>query len=85
MGQAVCEAVEGAADTELVGRADPSLGVELAEILPAADVVVDFTVPDTALAAELYGAERLSAACVGRDEDRFRTALAPVSASLVAA
>lgn len=50
MGQAVCEAVEGAADTELVGRADPSLGVELAEILPAADVVVDFTVPDTALA-----------------------------------
>jgi predicted Zn-dependent peptidase len=27
------------------------------------------------LAAELYGAERISAACVGRDEDRFRRAL----------
>jgi predicted Zn-dependent peptidase len=39
----------------------------------------------TALAAELYGAERLSAACVGRDEDHFRAALAPVSQSLVAA
>ncbi|HWN72510.1 MAG TPA: pitrilysin family protein [Solirubrobacterales bacterium] len=39
----------------------------------------------TELAAELYGAERLSAACVGADEDRFRTALAPVSEALVAA
>ena len=39
----------------------------------------------TELAAELYGAERLSAACVGAEEDRFREALAPVSESLVAA
>ncbi len=39
----------------------------------------------TELAAELYGAERLSAACVGADEDRFRAALAPVSETLVAA
>ncbi len=39
----------------------------------------------TELAGELYGAERLSAACVGADEDRFRAALAPVSESLVAA
>jgi predicted Zn-dependent peptidase len=39
----------------------------------------------TALAAELYGAERLSAACVGRGEACFREALAPVSESLVAA
>jgi hypothetical protein len=39
----------------------------------------------TELAAELYGPERLSAACVGRDEARFREALAPVSESLVAA
>jgi predicted Zn-dependent peptidase len=37
------------------------------------------------LAAELYGAERLSAACVGRDEDRFRKALSPVSEELAAA
>jgi predicted Zn-dependent peptidase len=39
----------------------------------------------TELAGELYGAERLSAACVGRDEDRFRSALEPVSEALVAA
>jgi 4-hydroxy-tetrahydrodipicolinate reductase len=50
MGQAVCEAVEGAADMELAGKADPALGVELSELLGDADVVVDFTVPDTALA-----------------------------------
>jgi predicted Zn-dependent peptidase len=37
------------------------------------------------LAAELYGAERLSAACVGRDEGCFRRALAPVSEELAAA
>jgi predicted Zn-dependent peptidase len=36
------------------------------------------------LAAELYGAERLSAACIGRDEDSFRKALAPVSELLTA-
>src|SRR6188768_3722956 len=50
MGQAVCEAVTAADDTELSGRADPTLGVELAEVLDGADVVVDFTTPDTALA-----------------------------------
>jgi predicted Zn-dependent peptidase len=37
------------------------------------------------LAAELYRAERLSAACVGRDEECFRKALAPVSEGLAAA
>jgi 4-hydroxy-tetrahydrodipicolinate reductase len=50
MGQAVCETVEGAGDTELVAKADPALGVALAEVLGEVDVVVDFTTPDTALA-----------------------------------
>jgi 4-hydroxy-tetrahydrodipicolinate reductase len=50
MGQAVCEAVEGAEDMELMAKADPALGVELADVLGGADVVVDFTTPDTALA-----------------------------------
>lgn len=36
------------------------------------------------LAGELYRPERLSAACVGRDEDCFRSALAPVSEALAA-
>jgi 4-hydroxy-tetrahydrodipicolinate reductase len=49
MGQEACSAVAGAADLELVGRADPVLGSTLEEILPNADVVVDFTQPDTAL------------------------------------
>jgi 4-hydroxy-tetrahydrodipicolinate reductase len=49
MGQAVCAAVEGADDLELTGRADPALGTTLAEVLGDADVVVDFTQPDTAL------------------------------------
>jgi 4-hydroxy-tetrahydrodipicolinate reductase len=49
MGQTVCEAVDGAGDMELTGRADPALGVGLGEVLGEADVVVDFTVPDTAL------------------------------------
>ena len=49
MGEAVCEAVEAAEDTVLTGKADPSLGVELADVLGDADVLVDFTVPDTAL------------------------------------
>jgi len=53
MGEAVCAAVAAAEDLELTGRADPLLGVELADVLPDADVVVDFTRPDTALANAL--------------------------------
>jgi 4-hydroxy-tetrahydrodipicolinate reductase len=49
MGQAVVAAVEGADDLVLTGRADPALGTTLADVLPDADVVVDFTRPDTAL------------------------------------
>jgi 4-hydroxy-tetrahydrodipicolinate reductase len=49
MGQTVCAAVEGADDMALVGRADPHLGVSLQDVLGDADVVVDFTQPDTAL------------------------------------
>jgi 4-hydroxy-tetrahydrodipicolinate reductase len=50
MGQTVCEAVEGADGMALVARADPALGVGLADVLGEVDVVVDFTTPDTALA-----------------------------------
>src|SRR4051812_34956311 len=49
MGEAVCDAVEGADDMSLVGRADPVLGVALEDVLGDADVIVDFTEPDTAL------------------------------------
>ncbi|HEX3317198.1 MAG TPA: dihydrodipicolinate reductase C-terminal domain-containing protein [Solirubrobacteraceae bacterium] len=48
MGEATCEAVQAAEDLELAGRADPSLGVGLAEVLEDADVVVDFSTPEAA-------------------------------------
>jgi 4-hydroxy-tetrahydrodipicolinate reductase len=49
MGQAVCEAVEGADDLELSGRADPALDAPLPSVIGDADVVVDFTTPDAVL------------------------------------
>jgi 4-hydroxy-tetrahydrodipicolinate reductase len=49
MGETVCEAVQGADDLELTGRADPRLDTGLADVLGDADVAVDFTVPDQAL------------------------------------
>jgi len=49
MGATVCEAVLGAHDMELVGRADPLLDTPLSDVLADAEVVVDFTLPDTAL------------------------------------
>ena len=51
MGSTVCDAVEGAEDMELVAQADPALGMSLENALSAApDVLVDFTIPTTALA-----------------------------------
>ena len=49
MGATVCGAVEGAEGMELTGRADPALETGLPAILPDADVVVEFTTPDTSL------------------------------------
>ena len=53
MGEAVCAAVSGAADMELTGRADPLLDTSVEDVLPGANVLVDFTQPDTALANAL--------------------------------
>jgi 4-hydroxy-tetrahydrodipicolinate reductase len=50
MGETVCEAVEAAEGLELAGRADPSLDTKLEDLLGEADVVVDFTTPEVALA-----------------------------------
>ncbi len=49
MGETVCRAVQRAEDLELTGRADPALGVSLGQVLDQAEVLVDFTVPDTAV------------------------------------
>jgi 4-hydroxy-tetrahydrodipicolinate reductase len=51
MGRTVCAAVEAAGDMELVALADPALDTSLAEALEQRpEVLVDFTVPDSALA-----------------------------------
>jgi 4-hydroxy-tetrahydrodipicolinate reductase len=49
MGATVCDAVTGAEDMQLTGRADPELGASVEDVLGDADVLVDFTRPDTAL------------------------------------
>src|ERR1700759_1736552 len=52
MGATVCEAVDGADDMELVARADPALQLTLTQALAetSPDVLVDFTIPSTAVA-----------------------------------
>ena len=49
MGRTVCEAVEGADGLKLSGRFDTATGGTLEESLSEADVMVDFTTPDSAL------------------------------------
>ena len=49
MGETVCRAVDGADDMALVGRADPLLDAQLPDVVGDADVVVDFSTPDSAL------------------------------------
>jgi 4-hydroxy-tetrahydrodipicolinate reductase len=77
MGEAVCAAVEGADDMELTGRADPALGVALADVLDGCDVVVDFTRPDTALdnaRAVLAAGRHVVVGTSGFDHDALREA-----------
>jgi 4-hydroxy-tetrahydrodipicolinate reductase len=84
MGQAVCEAVEAAGDTELAGKADPALGVELSQILGDCDVVVDFTIPDTALSnvkACLQAGVHVVVGTTGFDLDAAREAAEASSAN----
>jgi 4-hydroxy-tetrahydrodipicolinate reductase len=51
MGETVCRAVEEADDLQLVARADPALDAPLGEALAQGpEVLVDFTVPGTAVA-----------------------------------
>jgi 4-hydroxy-tetrahydrodipicolinate reductase len=72
MGQAVCAAVQDADDMELGGRADPELGTTLEQALPGADVLVDFTRPDTAVAnvaAALGAGVHVVLGTTGYDDD----------------
>ena len=47
MGETVCRAVDAAPDMILAARADPALGVAVADVLAETDVLVDFTTPST--------------------------------------
>jgi 4-hydroxy-tetrahydrodipicolinate reductase len=85
MGATVCEAVEAAEGLELAGRADPALGVELGEILGDVEVVVDFSIPDTALAnveACLAAGVHVVVGTTGFDLDRARAAAEASEANL---
>lgn len=57
MGATVCGAVDEAEGMELTGRADPALGVGLSEVLGEADVLVEFSTPDTSLENARAGLE----------------------------
>ncbi len=83
MGRMVCEAVDGADDLSLTGQADPVLGVAVADVLDGADVLVDFTRPDTALdnaRAALDAGVHAVIGTSGFDLDGLREAAAASSA-----
>ncbi len=78
MGEAVCEAVTGAEDMELAGRADPALDAALADLLSGAEVVVDFSTPETAaanVAACLEAGVHAVVGTTGFDLDALREAV----------
>ena len=92
MGKTVCAAVTGAQDMQLVGRADPLLDTSLQDVLADAEVVVDFTQPDTALENALtclragvhivigttgFDLEALREAAVSQGEPRANALVAP--------
>ena len=71
------------------GKVGSVLGPSLEEAghelvgIEAAQVMIDFTHPDAALAADLLRLDRLSAAGIGPSESRFRAAIECVNPALV--
>ena len=84
MGQMVCAAVDGADDMAVTGRADPVLSTAVADVLADADVLVDFTRPDTALdnaRAALDGGVHVVIGTSGFDLDGLRAVAAASEAN----
>jgi 4-hydroxy-tetrahydrodipicolinate reductase len=78
MGETVSEAVEGAEDMELIGRADPELETAVTTFLSEVDVMVDFTTPGAAPENVLSAIEAGVHAVVGStgfDIDELRAAV----------
>jgi 4-hydroxy-tetrahydrodipicolinate reductase len=83
MGRTVCDAVEEADGMTLTGRADPALGTAVPDVLGDADVLVDFTVPDSALdnaRAALGAGVHVVVGTTGFDVEALRDAAAASSA-----
>jgi 4-hydroxy-tetrahydrodipicolinate reductase len=83
MGQMVCATIDAADDLQLTGRADPLLDVAVADVLGEADVLVDFTRPDTALEnarAALEAGVHVVIGTSGFDLEGLRSAAAESSA-----
>jgi 4-hydroxy-tetrahydrodipicolinate reductase len=84
MGRTVCAAVDEADDLTLSGRADPVLSTAVADVLGDADVLVDFTRPDTALdnaRAALAAGVHVVIGTSGFDLDGLREAAASSQAN----
>ena len=76
MGETVCAAVEAADGMELAARADPQLDSPLADALPGADVVVEFSTPETVLdnaAAAVEAGVHAVVGATGFDLDELRS------------
>ena len=88
MGATTCAAVEGADGMELAGRADPTLGTSVADVLGGADVLVDFTIPDQAIGNATLAASagvHVVIGTTGWDADALRSAVADAPGKVFAA
>jgi 4-hydroxy-tetrahydrodipicolinate reductase len=76
MGATVCEAVEAADGMEVAAKADPALDTPLADALKGADVMVEFSTPDSVLQNAVAAVEAGVHAVVGAtgfDMDELRS------------
>ncbi|HWK27262.1 MAG TPA: dihydrodipicolinate reductase C-terminal domain-containing protein [Solirubrobacter sp.] len=88
MGTATCAAVEGAEDLRLTGRADPTLGVTVADVLDGADVLVDFTIPDQVIGnatLAVHAGVHVVIGATGWDEAELRDSVAGAPGNVFAA
>ena len=88
MGSATCDAVEGAEDMELTGRADPTLGTSVTDALGGADVLVDFTIPSQAVGNAREAAHagvHVVIGTTGWDDGELREAVAGAPGKVFAA
>ena len=65
MGETVCEAIEAAEGMELAAKADPALDAPLTDALAGADVMVEFSTPESAVENALAAIEAGVHAVVG--------------------